>query len=353
MSYESAPSRKRARVEDGERDRDSTLSASGLQKDADVWLSDGSIVVVAADNVAFRVHKSTLSLRSEIFRDLFSLPNADAATTETMDGCPIVRVSDSSHDIRHLFLVLCCGKNYYYDGDALIAAPFEVLASLIRMAHKYAVPDILDHALSRLKKYYTDDLAAWRDAEMRARYVATKVEHALTVVELARLTNTSSLLPTAFLLCTELLPSYYLSEEGVPSALGIAMLPISDQLTLISARGDVMHACAERTLRLLATVPCRGCRTPAACNVSREAPLSAIRDRNVFPDPPLYEQDVLKPMATTLWGDTPWRRFCGSCREALTEADETESQWIWSSLPGIFGMKLDKDSWPSGEADGT
>ncbi len=135
MSFESASPRKRARVE-GET---SNLPTCGLRKDGEVWLSDGSIVVVAADNVAFRVHKSTLARRSEIFRDLFSLPNADAATAETMDGCPVVYVSDSSDDIRHLFLVLCCGNkyvlarpsssffflikplSYYYDGDALIA----------------------------------------------------------------------------------------------------------------------------------------------------------------------------------------------------------------------------------------
>lgn len=110
MSSESAPSLKRARVEDGDQEPAPNPRISNLQKDDDVWLSDGSIVVAAADNVAFRVHKSTLSRRSEIFNDLFSLPNADKATAETMDGCPVVRVTDSSADIRHLLLVLCCGK---------------------------------------------------------------------------------------------------------------------------------------------------------------------------------------------------------------------------------------------------
>ena len=96
--------------QDAVKGRNVNLPASALRKDGDVWLSDGSIVVAAADNVAFRVHKSTLSRRSEIFNDLFSLPNADKATAETMDGCPVVRVTDSSVDIRHLLVVLCCGK---------------------------------------------------------------------------------------------------------------------------------------------------------------------------------------------------------------------------------------------------
>ena len=97
------PSRKRARVNEDEKTPD-------LQKDEEVWLSDGNIVVVAANKIAFRVHKSILALQSEVFSDLFSLPGADEATPETMDGCPVVHVSDSPDDIRRLFLVLCCGK---------------------------------------------------------------------------------------------------------------------------------------------------------------------------------------------------------------------------------------------------
>ncbi|KAM5531292.1 hypothetical protein V8D89_015047 [Ganoderma adspersum] len=235
MSSESAPPRKRARVEDGDQEAASNLRTSNLRKDDDVWLSDGSIVTAAVDNVAFRVHKSILARRSEIFNDLFSLPNADEATAETMEGCPVVRVSDSSIDIRHLLRVLCCGKNYYYDGDALIAVPFEALASLVRMAHKYAVPDILDHALSRLKKYYTNDLVAWQNSDARARYVAAKDRHALMVIKLARLTNTPSLLPTAFLLCTKLLATWTIAKRGVPTALVVASLPVPTQLTLRSS----------------------------------------------------------------------------------------------------------------------
>ncbi|PIL33272.1 hypothetical protein GSI_04722 [Ganoderma sinense ZZ0214-1] len=350
MSSESAPSRKRPRVEDGDRERPSNRRKSDPRKDDDVWLSDGSIVVVAADNVAFRVHKSTLSLRSEIFRDLFSLPNADEATAETMDGCPVVRVSDTSSDIRHLLLVLCCGKNYYHDGDALIAVPFETLASLVRMAHKYAVQDVLDHALSRLKKFYTNDLAAWQDPDARARYVAAKDQHALTVVQLARLTNTPPLLPTAFLLCTKLLATLARMKQGVPVALGVSSLPVPDQLTIISAREYLLHMCAERTLHLLAGAPCTACTTLAVCSLTREAPLSSIRDGHAFPAPPLFRRDVLQPMAATLWGDR-WHMFCDNCREALTEADGKESKWVWRNLPRIFGVKLDRESWPSLPAD--
>ena len=90
---------KRARTGDGPHDAD---------RDPEVWLSDGNIVVVSRQ-VAFRVHKSILSHHSVIFRDLFSLP--DQGADEMMEGCPVVRLdADDPIDLQRLFLVLCCGK---------------------------------------------------------------------------------------------------------------------------------------------------------------------------------------------------------------------------------------------------
>ena len=77
------------------------------KRDADVWLADGHIVIVA-QGFAFRVLKSILAQRSEVFRDLFTLPVPE--TADSLDGCPLVHVSDSPYDLRHLLLVLCCGK---------------------------------------------------------------------------------------------------------------------------------------------------------------------------------------------------------------------------------------------------
>ena len=236
--------------------------------------------------------------------------------------------------------------SYYHDGDALLAVQFETLASLVRMAHKYAVQDILDHALSRLRKYYTNDLAAWQDADTRACYVAVKDHHAITVVQLARLTNTPSLLPTAFLLCTKLLATWAVVKRGVPVALGVSSLPVTDQLALISAREYLLHLCSERMLRLLAAAPCAACTMRAACSFAREGPLSSIRGGNALPGPALFRRDVLQPMAATFWGDH-WHVFCSKCREALIRVDERESKWVWGRLPNIFGVKLDQESWPS------
>ncbi|KAI1787705.1 hypothetical protein LXA43DRAFT_683603 [Ganoderma leucocontextum] len=342
MSSDAGPSRKRTRLEDSEEDGNLSLPTSSIPKDDDVWLSDGSIVVVAADKVAFRVHKSLLSLRSEIFRDLFSLPNVDAATAEVMDGCPVVRVSDSPEDIRRLFLVLCCGKNYYYNGGELVSVPLEVLASLVRMAHKYAIQDVLADALFRLKKYYTSDLAAWQDPDSRARYVTATDDDAPAVVELARLTNTPSLLPAAFLVCAKLATrSWVHGDESMVSA--IASLPISDQLTLTTAKVFLTQACATRTLHLLAVVPCTGCTTRGTCKAIREAPLGTLRERGYITVTNITDQDALQPMAEQIWANQ-WAKFCARCQSALRETDEKFIKMLWSKLPRKLHLPLGGDS---------
>ncbi|TBU29247.1 hypothetical protein BD311DRAFT_777621 [Dichomitus squalens] len=166
-----------------------------VHKSNTVWLPDGNIVVLAG-NVAFRVHKSTLALRSSVFRDIFSLPAVPDPLAEDIEGCPVLHVSDSPEDIGRLFKVLCCGKNYYYRQDELLVVWLGSLVSLIRMAHKYDIKDVLDDALSRLKKYLPKDLSAWQDSSARARYVfSNSIRDVMDIIPLARLTNTPSLLP--------------------------------------------------------------------------------------------------------------------------------------------------------------
>ena len=154
--------------------------------------------------------------------------------------------------------------SYYYAGDEVIPVPFAVLASLIRMAHKYAVQDVLDDALSRLKKFYTTDLAAWQDSASRARYVATSPSQAPEVVALARLTNTPSLLPSALLLCTGLLTKHSTTASG-SFEFTLSVLPVPDHARVITARGYLINVCAERALCLLATVPCASCTQREVC----------------------------------------------------------------------------------------
>ena len=82
---------------------------SGIVRDPDYWYSDGSIVIVV-QGVGFRVHKSLLAQQSNAFRDLFMVPTPPTPSpADVMDGCPVVRLTDTSHDFRELLRVIYSG----------------------------------------------------------------------------------------------------------------------------------------------------------------------------------------------------------------------------------------------------
>ena len=90
----------------------STQSSSpnplGLQRHKELWFEDGNVVLVAQDT-AFRVFRGLLAEHSTVFADMFA--TSSPASEETLDGCPVVRLSDSSHDLAHLLRVVVPTKD--------------------------------------------------------------------------------------------------------------------------------------------------------------------------------------------------------------------------------------------------
>ena len=82
-----------------------------IQRDPDIWFEDGNVIVIA-HNTAFRFHKGVLSHHSQVFRDLFLVPQPSgsaASPLDILDGCPAVRVSDTSYDFRELLRAIYGG----------------------------------------------------------------------------------------------------------------------------------------------------------------------------------------------------------------------------------------------------
>lgn len=65
------------------------------------WLHDGSIVL-QVQGTLFKVHQTILANHSEVFSDLFSLPQSDGDEGERMDGCHVVHLHDTAEDFADL-----------------------------------------------------------------------------------------------------------------------------------------------------------------------------------------------------------------------------------------------------------
>lgn len=80
-----------------------TMDGPALTRDKVVWFEDGNIMVVAQDT-GFRIYRGVLAAHSPIFGDMFTMSQPTDA--KLLDGCPVVRISDSSHDFRAFLSVL-------------------------------------------------------------------------------------------------------------------------------------------------------------------------------------------------------------------------------------------------------
>lgn len=76
-----------------------------------LWFEDGNVILITEDRVGFKVHKSVLSLHSDLFKDLFKLPQP--AESDRVDDCSVVHLQDASSGMAP-FLSLFYNNNPRY-----------------------------------------------------------------------------------------------------------------------------------------------------------------------------------------------------------------------------------------------
>ena len=74
-----------------------------LRKCDSLWYEDGTIVL-QADSTLFKVFRGILAAESSVFQDMLSVGKSD--TGETYEGCPLVRLYDSSADLEFFLKAL-------------------------------------------------------------------------------------------------------------------------------------------------------------------------------------------------------------------------------------------------------
>lgn len=109
------------------------------------------IVLCSSNNVLFRLHKIILSLASEFFRDMLSLPqpestpstSRDCSAISELDGIPVLHVSESSDVLERLFR-LC------YPIDDPVLETIGEVSSTLEAAMKYQMAEAFKITKRRL-----------------------------------------------------------------------------------------------------------------------------------------------------------------------------------------------------------
>ncbi|KAI0628222.1 hypothetical protein C8Q77DRAFT_1068402 [Trametes polyzona] len=166
----------------------------------DFWFSDGNIVLLAG-TVAFKVHRGQLVRHSDVFHDMFSLPQPDAseAGQGLIDGCQWVELHDDPSDVLHLLRAL-------YDGlyfTKPTAGDFCSISAVLRLSNKYLIEHLRQRCLVRLEADWPTTLVGWDKREQQAttdgRYNPREhFAHPVLVIQLAEELNLEHILPSAF-----------------------------------------------------------------------------------------------------------------------------------------------------------
>ncbi|KAI0756282.1 hypothetical protein C8Q80DRAFT_1092427 [Daedaleopsis nitida] len=316
-----------------------------IKRDASLWFDDGNIIMIASQpETAFRVHKSILARHSETLSSLFTLPQpaAGPGAMATMDGCAVVRMTDSSHDLKHLLQALYDGASYW-DADAVLERG--VLTALARLGHKYELTQVLALAMKRLGQIYPNDYSVWRETVLDSSILtvsksSTDTLHAvhLEVVNICRVTGQYSALPAAMVECSRLPVAWLL--KGIIRADGTTeQLSADDLERCLSAKLEISKAAARFEVHLAGAIPASSCRTKAECRDFREQTAdvsTVIIDR--YPWCPVFMAAV-----------RPWMRKglgCGACSRAIVEHCEIYLKSQWNSFTKFTGLQDCVSDWP-------
>lgn len=224
------------------------------------------------------------------------------------------------------------------------------------MGHKYSIPKVMNDALSRLKKYYPMTLSAWDEAVSRGRLVVAEPVDAFEVVRLARLTETPSLLPSAFFACCENVCSIAVKDDKYPAEgqLLLQGLSVQDAQRLIKGRESLALGVIQRTLTLIAKYSCTMTSDYRTSHRACADKVTAMFNQRAL-DGSFFQKTryhvALQPLRAWLFTlnhiDTTSRAVlrCENCFSFLKRTDEKLRAEAWALLPEVFDLHV--DGWPT------
>ena len=243
------------------------------------------------------------------------------------------------------------------------------ISAIVRLSHKYELDALHDWAMGYLTTYYTSSFDAWSNGDNAAQWQPDPV-HAITAVNLARLTNTSSILPTAFYICATLSPNVLLR---VPPQDGSTEQLTPEDLSLVLGLKARLAAENARTAFLLFQPPSASgtrCSKRLMRDWCGEVMRRLLEHALLAPQPPhpLASECVLDswvPNADCLpaavcenpgWSDMPyvpgrgWYQpcdLCESCRARFEKRDRELRREVWRKLPEFLGLAI--EGWDKGK----
>ncbi|KAI1792548.1 hypothetical protein LXA43DRAFT_325643 [Ganoderma leucocontextum] len=297
-------------------------SPGNPKHDEEFWLEDGNIVLFSGDT-AFRIYRGLLAAQSSVFADTFTAASSKA--DETYQGCPVIHLSESPEDLRHFLRVLLPKSHRIFVSDgSQTDVSFEQIFAVVRLSHKYQVDDIFQQAMSLLKKYYTTR------PDCLEKTLPFTTTHAIGAANLAVLTETPVILPSALFHCASLGPSVldgWTRDDG-----SVEHLSHTDVRRALGARDRLIKESFYGLKEIFGGAPSVHCSNAATCrNQLREILLRAMDLGDLAFEP----AGIFEP-----WNLSEIKSLCTACSKEVRERQDVVVSKLWRNLPGFFGLQV-------------
>ncbi|KZT67627.1 hypothetical protein DAEQUDRAFT_384018 [Daedalea quercina L-15889] len=315
-------------------------------RDDEIWFSDGNIVLEAQGH-AFKVYQGLLAHISEVFRDLFTV--AQPSGMETFDGCPLISLTDHPDEFRHLLRAVFPGRRITADERL----EFTIVAAVVRLSHKYQINYVREAYLSRLKSCFCTDFDTWNSVsdDHGSKVMSFRDTDAIAAVNIARLTGTDTMLPSALFQCCELDPERLL--KGVARADGTCeTLSLQDTAKSILGRQTLIMGAISTAFSTLDPD-----KLPPECSqnhVCRHT-IGCLRAEFMNREPSSIKSFLWRPKVLISGSPEVWasvfrslqRRcyLCQSCLDVLCNAQQAKNRKRWARLPRLLDLEMPVD-WP-------
>ncbi|CAA7266005.1 unnamed protein product [Cyclocybe aegerita] len=310
------------------------VSGSSVKRHEVLWLEDGNVILQAED-VQFRVHRSMLVRHSPIFRDMFSIPQPQNPQDSDPDGCPVIVLSDSADDVGQVLAIFY--DNYRFL-DLREKLSIGAIAAMLRMGKKYDIAYLRDDALKRLRHDFPITLPDWEASYNGSSPIdyTTLSDYAKTVaaiISLGREHDIQSILPGAFLHYTNRATLEEILAEDNNN------LPQEACTQCVIGRDKFLrrvHSTLLSWFRLPTFMPISTCSNIAVC--------------------PLKKQALFRGLCDSLWmgegGKVRWdftdcipgraaktiKILCPSCATSISRCYRDSRNKLWEELPSFFGL---------------
>lgn len=217
---------------------------------------------------------------------------------------------------------------------------FTDLANCIRLANKYVIPDLLEDCLRELKHYFPEDFDLWD-----GRLLCDPPSGAIQAVNLARLTNTPSILPAALYSCCQL-DGYAL--QGCIRADGVVETLSSEDLSrCINGKAKLCTRLTRLVHHVFDDIEAQRCkRVEGYCNISvasfkahllEDGGLQYGRSDALSSwSPYIVEQNNAKKGSAS-------DSACSPCVNALCKRAKELRRELWKELPELMGLPASDD----------